>query len=106
MNAKQWYQRRVHGILFHSIPKTANMSWFITSKLMDASDRSNLKIVVMLTDLKPVLTDLMSNDKLLSLGKLTEIIIQKMKKLDSVRDDDEKNYPSFMTSCKELFPVQ
>ena len=77
-------------ILFHSIPKTANMSWFITSKLMDASDRSNLKIVVMLTDLKPVLTDLMSNDKLLSLGKQTEIIIQKIKKLDSVRDDDEK----------------
>ena len=49
-----------------------------------------MKLVVMLTDLKPVLTDLMSNDKLLSLGKLTEIIIQKMKKLDSVRDDDEK----------------
>ena len=47
-------------------------------------------IVVMLTDLKPVLTDLMSNDKLLSLGKQTEIIIQKMKKLDSSRDDDEK----------------
>ena len=57
---------------------------------MDASDRSNLKLVVMLTDLKPVLTDLMSNDTLHSLGKLTEIIIQKIKKLDSSRDDDEK----------------